>query len=579
MGPQIVPESAAGAQVAAEADTSLGNTGRAWRLRWSRPPPAGKPAIVSRPPTDPALARHLDRMARYMRRSGLDGAPSADSALRRALADFLVARTPALLDRWLADVGPALGIPEADWPRIRQDQMAAMGRWARHVADPADIETYVVLQRHTRSGFISHFPASRFLVAQMRLFQLLRGALRREEAADPARAEAMVALLEREFTERLLHITDFFVDAREEQLLEQEASYRRAIEHAPACILSVEAGDGHIVDANQVAERLLGYGRDELVGRCLWHLLPPSERPAVEALWRAARERGHASHDELQLLARDGRRVPVFVSVGQIDYGDRHRVLLICVDLSERNRLQSQLVQSEKMAAIGQLAAGIAHELRNPLAIVMNALYDLRQLVGTANPEVAEDLRIAEDEIGRAQSIIKNLLEFSRESGADVERVDVNEMVVRTLQLMQKYVENSGVRVTTDLGAIPACVANVNAMRHILLNLITNAVQAMPDGGELVLRTARVGSDRIRLEVSDTGVGIPAAHLKDIFNPFFTTKAPGQGTGLGLSVVHSIVQQYRGEIRVASEVGVGTTFTIDLPCPCHAEVAARVPAA
>src|SRR5262249_54875364 len=105
--------------------------------------------------------------------------------------------------------------------------------------------------------------------------------------------------------------------------------------------------------------------------------------------------------------------------------------------------------------------------------------------------------------------------------------------------------------------------------------LITNAVQAMPDGGELVLRTALAGNNLIRLEVRDTGVGIPREHLQDIFNPFYTTKAPGQGTGLGLSVVHSILQRYKGEIRVASEVGAGTTFTIDLPCQCHVEVGER----
>src|SRR5262249_44051890 len=163
----------------------------------------------------------------------------------------------------------------------------------------------------------------------------------------------------------------------------------------------------------------------------------------------------------------------------------RHWVQLICVDISDRKRLESQLIQSEKMAAIGQLAAGIAHELRNPLAIVMNALYDLGQIVGNGNREVVDDLRIAEEEIGRAQAIIKNLLEFSRESGAELERLDVNELLTRTLQLMQKYLQDNGVRVTTSLGEIPPCFANQNAMRQILLNLITNAVQAMPRGGQL----------------------------------------------------------------------------------------------
>jgi signal transduction histidine kinase len=186
---------------------------------------------------------------------------------------------------------------------------------------------------------------------------------------------------------------------------------------------------------------------------------------------------------------------------------------------------------------------------------------------------VNEGLRIAEEEIGRAQAIIKNLLEFSRESSGDLERLDMNDLVRRTLQLLGKYLESSGVAVAAELDDVPVCVANDNALRQILLNLVTNAVQAMPRGGRLVVRTGRRAPDRVRLEVQDTGVGIPQAHLKDIFNPFFTTKAPGQGTGLGLFVVHAILQRYGGEVRVASELGVGTTFTVELPCPCHDGVA------
>ena len=115
---------------------------------------------------------------------------------------------------------------------------------------------------------------------------------------------------------------------------------------------------------------------------------------------------------------------------------------------------------------------------------------------------------------------------------------------------------------------VEPCQANENALRQIFLNLITNAVQAMPHGGQLKVRTSRATSDRMRLEFSDTGIGIPEHQMKDIFNPFFTTKSSGQGTGLGLSVVHSVVQRYRGDIQVQSTPNVGTTFTIDLPCGC-----------
>ena len=522
-------------------------------------------------PLDPSLASHLERITAYMRHAGLQYVPPEHTEVRRALATFMEAHAPAVLERWLRDIGEPLRIPAEDWPRIKTDQLAAVVRWARHVADPDDIDTYVHLSRHTRRGFISQFPASRFLAAQMRFAELLAEELRREYAQDRDRGEVLLRLLSQELQERVLHITDFFVEAREEEILEQEASYQRAIDRSPACILMVDANDATILDANHVAELLLGYSRTELTGRPYPELHPLPERPRAAALWRSALERGHASRDDLHILNRRGETIPVFSNAGYIEYGQRRWVQLICVDLSDRKRLESQLIQSEKMAAIGQLAAGIAHELRNPLAIVMNVLYDIRQVLDGGCSEVAEDLRIAEEEIGRAQAIIKNLLEFSRETGADLDRLDVNELVTRTLQLMQKYLQDNGVHVTTELGAIPPCVANQNAMRQILLNLITNAVQAMPDGGELTLRTSLGGDNSIRLEVRDTGVGIPAEHLQDIFNPFYTTKAPGQGTGLGLSVVHTILQRYNGEIRVTSEVGAGTTFTIDLPCQCHAE--------
>jgi PAS domain S-box-containing protein len=534
-----------------------------------------RPGRVTSGPVDPTLARHLERIGAYMRQTGLAHVPADRTDLRQALADFIERRTPDVLDRWLQDIGPTFGIPEADWPGIRRDQVEAVHRWARHIADPGNVETYLFLFRHTRRGFISHFPASRFLVAQMRLVALLAEALRSDYARDPERGTLLLRLFWQEFQERVLHITDFFVQAREEELLEQEESYRRAIDRSPACILSVDAADGSVFDANRVAERLLGWTRHELMRRPFEELHPPRERARATALWKSAIDRGHASRDDLHLLNRAGDAIPVFSNAGYIEYANRHYVQLICVDISDRKRLESQLIQSEKMAGIGQLAAGIAHELRNPLAIVMNALYDLRQIIDVSNAEVAEDLGIAEEEIGRAQAIIKNLLEFSRESGAELERIDVNDLLLRTLQLMQKYLQDNGVRVTTSFGPIPPCLANANAMRQILLNLITNAVQAMPQGGELTLRTSVTSPNAIRLEVGDTGVGVPPERLQDIFTPFYTTKAPGQGTGLGLSVVHEIIRRYQGVIQVQSQVGAGTTFTIDLPCQCHAEVAER----
>src|SRR5207247_4705135 len=135
----------------------------------------------------PAL--HSDRITCSPRHAGLAQTPPERTDLRRTLADFMLGRTPAVLEPWLRAIGPALGIPEADWSRIREDQAAAVGRWARHIADPANVETYVMLSRHTRQGFISRFPASRFLATQIRFTQLLAEDITRESAHDPAPAD------------------------------------------------------------------------------------------------------------------------------------------------------------------------------------------------------------------------------------------------------------------------------------------------------------------------------------------------------------------------------------------------------
>src|SRR5262249_18561863 len=198
---------------------------------------------------------------------------------------------------------------------------------------------------------------------------------------------------------------------------EQGPSCGRPRNHTPACIFMADAADGRIFSANAAAEELLGYQRASFEGRPVVDLHPPAEQARAEVLLRSAQAQGHASRDDLHLRTRAGQLVPAFVSARFIDYGDRHSHQPMHAHVSDRKRLEGQLIQSEKMAAIGQLAAGIAHELRNPLAIVMNALYDLRQVLGPAPAEVLEDLHIAEEEISRAQATTQNLLDFSRQSG------------------------------------------------------------------------------------------------------------------------------------------------------------------
>ena len=403
------------------------------------------------------LEVHLQRIENYMRGCVLTPRPRQRSPLRTELATFIRAQAAEVVSEWAALIAPVFDIQASMIPEISQNMYDALVRWAQHIEDPSNSETYAYLQQHARHGFISHSPASRFLSGQMKIRLFLVERLQTAYAADRQRLAELVDLLDQEFSERILHITDFFVEAHEEALRNEQETHKQ---------------------------------------------------------------------------------------------------------------LESQLIQSEKMAAIGQLAAGIAHEIRNPLGIILNAIYDLGQIADTDNPEIGEDLQIAKEEIARAQEIITNLLEFSRDGGTELESVNLDDLLRKTLQLMHKYLENHDVKVQTSWGEVGTCFANQNALRQVFLNLITNAVQAMPQGGELRVRTQRHDPTQVRIEFGDTGVGIAQEHLNDIFNPFFTTKEPGQGTGLGLSVVHSVLKRYQGNITVQSEPEQGTTFLIDLPCPC-----------
>lgn len=517
------------------------------------------------------LEEHLKRVERYMRGCELLRFPREKSALRTELATFIRAHTEGIVKEWITPVAPTYPIPPERIEETTQSIKDALLRWARHIEDPDDIETYVYLHKHARHGFISHFPPSRFLSSQMKIRLIIVERLREAYAKDRKRLVELLTLLDQEFYERLLHITDFFVEAREEALRDQEESHRKGVENAPAPIFKISCQNGAILRANREAEKVTGFQQEELQGRPIWELHPPEEQEQLRQLTKDTNSHGYLSREDLHLIAKDGNVIPVSVYFGIIEHRGEKTIQGIYLDVSDRKRLESQLIQSEKMAAIGQLAAGIAHEIRNPLGIILNALYDLSEILDTDNPEVWEDLRIAKDEIVRAQEIINTLLEFSRESRAEMEEVNLNDLLRKTLQLMHKYLQTNNVKVVTSLGKVGTCLANQNALRQVFLNLITNAVQAMPEGGELRLRTQRTANKSVLIEVSDTGIGIPERHLSSIFNPFFTTKEPGQGTGLGLSVVHSVIKRYQGQITVRSKPNEGTTFLIELPCPCTRE--------
>jgi PAS domain S-box-containing protein len=345
------------------------------------------------------------------------------------------------------------------------------------------------------------------------------------------------------------------------RLERSEAAYRNLFDDAVVGLYRADA-DGRVNLANRRLLDVLGCDAEPGVP----HDVDLREHFRDEARWRellsALEAQGEVRDFEAEMRRPDGRRLEVILSARR-DAASGH-IEGSLQDVTDRRVLEQQIVQKEKLSAIGQLAAGISHEMRNPLGIVSNALYDLRQIVNMDDPEVREDLAIATEELNRLNGIIGNLLEFSRESGSEPEPVDVRRIVERTLQLMAKSFASQNVEVVTDLGEPPLARFNANALKQVFINLVTNAAQAMPKGGRLAIR-CRVVGDHLELEVEDTGIGIPSRDLPRIFNPFFTTKEAGKGTGLGLSIVHSTLRKYDGDVRVRSVEGKGTTFTVFLP--------------
>ena len=227
---------------------------------------------------------------------------------------------------------------------------------------------------------------------------------------------------------------------------------------------------------------------------------------------------------------------------------------------------QEQLIQKEKLASVGQLAAGVAHEINNPLGSVLLYADILCKETAEDNLQQREDLQMIIREATRCKTIVNDLLNFSRQNEVLAQDTDVNDMLRQLAEEQSKQDLFQHITITTDLDPqLSRIQADPLQLHQVFVNLISNAAEAMPDGGQLTLRTRRgAAPGYVTIDVEDTGVGITEEHMKKIFTPFFTTKPIGKGTGLGLAIIYGIVKMHRGQISVRSEVGKGTTFTITL---------------
>ncbi len=344
-----------------------------------------------------------------------------------------------------------------------------------------------------------------------------------------------------------------------------EWRFRTLFRAAPDAVLTVLHPTGRIREANDAVREVFGVEPHQVVGRQLLELLLPVDRVTLENALTTAFG-GTPARVEVQVTLPGGITRVVALAASRLPEADPPSVLLIGRDMTQDRELRLRLMESDRLAAVGELVAGVAHEVNNPLSSISAfAQLLLRETTLTASQRESVDVILTETT--RASQVVKDLLAFARRSEPHREPLDMNSVVSRTIRMRQYQFAEAGVRVETDLAEeLPSVLGDARQLQQVCLNLLTNAVQSMSavGGGELRVGTSTVDG-AVRLDVSDGGTGIPAEVRAHIFEPFFTTKSEGEGTGLGLSVSYGIVTAHGGTIEVVETGSTGTIFRVTLP--------------
>lgn len=346
-----------------------------------------------------------------------------------------------------------------------------------------------------------------------------------------------------------------------------ERKYRRIFEESMDLIF-VADNKGNFLDINQAGVEMLGYdSKDAFLGSVnLADVLVEPEH--AKTLLDEIGRKGFLKDRECTLRARDGRRPQVlFSSTTNIDAkGQIISYEGIVKDITQRRKMEQQLLQADKLASLGQLSAGVAHEINNPLGLILG--YTQLLIRGESKgSEKHEDLKTIEKHTRNCKTIVEALLSFSRKTETKKVTVDINQTIQEVIAVIRHQFELDNVRIETALDeTVPPLTGDGEKLKQVFMNLVMNAKQAIPDSGRIAISTDFISQrEKVRITVEDTGSGIPPEVVNKIFDPFFTTKPTGQGTGLGLSVSYGIIKEHNGEISVQSEPGRGSTFTVVLP--------------
>ncbi len=420
-------------------------------------------------------------------------------------------------------------------------------------------------QAHERVGLSPRW----YLLAYSHYFKLITPLIRAHYANDPARADDSVLALEKVFMLDASLAMDAYIESDRYRRLRQLES----IVNDSADVIFALDNELRFRSWNRAAERIFGWREADVLGNSFTMLMPPElvQAGEMERIDRHVDKEGYY-HFETVRLAKDGRRVPVEVTVSLLrdPQGNMIGRSAILRDVTERKALEEEKLRAERLAVIGTMSARLAHEIRNPLSSITLNIDLVGDEIGTLAKDKQSDaeearslLRSIDSEVRRIQRVTEDYLQFARLPKLHHDMVSLNEILSQGVAFMQSLFEATGVTVETGLDpSVPSIHADEGQLWQAILNLIRNALEAMPKGGALTIRTSFEKST-IVLTVADTGKGMTEHEREQIFKPFFSTKVGG--TGLGLPLTQQIITEHGGRVQCESVQDRGTTFVIELP--------------
>ena len=360
---------------------------------------------------------------------------------------------------------------------------------------------------------------------------------------------------------------------------ESSQKFKAVFEHSPITVAITTLPDGMFSDVNRGFIEMFGFSREEAIGRTTLQLGVWRYESARNGFIQQLRANGFVQNFEAEMRRKDGETFPVFFSGVLLEIGGKPHVLSAVMDITVQRRLQNQLLQSQKMDAVGQLAGGIAHDFNNMLAGIMAAA-ELLKLRLKGDEKNSKTVNSIIEAAARSAELTRELLTFSRKASMVTKPVSVNDIITSVIGLLEHTLDKQIVIASALAKSNPGVMGEYAQLQNALLNLGINARDAMQNGGSLTFATTVKMMDEfacrtmsltlepgryVEISVTDTGTGMAKEVLEHIFEPFFSTKATGHGTGLGLATVYGTVQSHKGEVYVQSEPGIGSAFKIYLP--------------